>query len=178
MRLRGTIDHWDPAFIEVLSDKRDVIVFDNAGVGLSSGTVPPAIATMADHALEFADALGLPAIDLLGWSMGGFVAQAVALKRPELVRRLIIAGSNPGKVPGTRPSPAKVWQVASKPANDDEDFLYRTWWWGPRGNGPPPCRSDTAGSGYRRDWRRVPVTHPAYSWKAPFLFRFSFLIAG
>jgi pimeloyl-ACP methyl ester carboxylesterase len=104
-------------------DEREVIVFDNTGVGFSSGSVPPTVTETADGALEFIDALGLSNSDLLGWSMGGFVAQAVALTRPTLVRRLIVAGSNAGKVPDAPASPAKVWEVAPKPINDDEVFL-------------------------------------------------------
>jgi pimeloyl-ACP methyl ester carboxylesterase len=124
MRFRGTIDHWDPAFLETLSAERDVIVFDNAGIGQTSGEVPGTIGGMADDALRFIDALGLTQIDLLGWSMGGFVALAVALKRPDVIRRLIVAGSNPGNVPNAPASDEKVWQVAPKLVNDDEDFLY------------------------------------------------------
>ncbi|WP_328790620.1 MULTISPECIES: alpha/beta fold hydrolase [unclassified Streptomyces] len=124
LRFRGTVDHWDPAFLEVLASARDVIVFDNAGCGLSSGRTPDTVAAMADGAVEFIEALGLPRVDLLGWSMGGAVVQAVALRRPELVRRLVVAASGPGGVPGTPPAPDRVWEVAGKPVNDDEDFLY------------------------------------------------------
>jgi pimeloyl-ACP methyl ester carboxylesterase len=123
MRWRGTVDHWDPKFLQVLSDEREVIVFDNAGVGSSSGSVPCSVAEMAAGVLEFVDALGLSCIDLFGWSMGGFVAQTVALTRPELIRRLIVAGSNPGKVPGAPVSQARVLDSPPKPAEDDEDFL-------------------------------------------------------
>ncbi|WP_207926755.1 alpha/beta fold hydrolase [Actinocrispum wychmicini] len=124
LRYRGTMDHWDPAFLQVLAEKRDVIVFDNAGVGRSSGTVPDTVEGMAHGVIEFVEALGLPQVDLLGWSMGGAVTQTVALLRPQLVRRLVVAGSGPGPVPGTPPTPDRVWQVAGKPSNDDEDFLY------------------------------------------------------
>ena len=124
MRLRGTIDHWDPAFLDALAAGREVIVFDNAGVGFSSGTVPATVAGIAAGALDFLDALGLSSIDLLGWSMGGFVAQTVTLARPGLVRRLIVAGSNPGKVPDVPASPAKMWEVVTKGSYVDDDFLY------------------------------------------------------
>ncbi len=124
LRFRGTIDHWDPALLDVLSSERDVIVFDNAGTGRSSGTAPTTIDGLAEGLLEFVDALGLRQVDLLGWSMGGYVVQAATLKRPELVRRLIVAGSGPGKVPDMPAAPDKVWQLAGKPVNDDEDFLY------------------------------------------------------
>ena len=124
MRFKGTIDHWDPAFLQVLTDERDVITFDNTGIGSSSGTTPRTIGGMADGALDFVDALGLTTIDLLGWSLGGFVAQAAVLKRPGLVRRLVVAGSGPGRVPGMPPTPEKVLQIMAKPDTDDEDTLY------------------------------------------------------
>ncbi|NIH83811.1 alpha/beta fold hydrolase [Amycolatopsis granulosa] len=124
MRFRGTIDHWDPAFLDEICADREVIIFDNAGVGFSSGTVPASIGEMALGALDFIDALGLTTIDLMGWSMGGFVAQSVALTRPGLVRRLIVAGSNPGKVDGAPRAPQKTLEILPKPVNDDDDFLY------------------------------------------------------
>ncbi len=123
-RFRGTIDHWDPALLDALAQERDVIVFDNAGVGTSSGAVPDSVPGMAAGAAEFLAAIGVGRADLLGWSMGGFVAQALALARPELVRRLVVAGSGPGRMPDTPVTPDRVWPTALKPDNDDEDFLY------------------------------------------------------
>jgi pimeloyl-ACP methyl ester carboxylesterase len=123
-RFRGTIDHWDPALLDPLAAERDVIVFDNAGVGLSDGVVPSDVWAMSDDALAFVELLGLDEIDLLGWSMGGFVAQAMTLTRPSLIRRLIVAASKPGPVSGAPRPPEKVSQIAPKPVNDDEDFLY------------------------------------------------------
>ncbi|QMU73055.1 alpha/beta fold hydrolase [Streptacidiphilus sp. P02-A3a] len=123
-RFRGTIDHWDPAFLDVLATERDVIVFDAPGVGSSGGEAPATVQEMAQDTLEFVSLLGLRQVDLLGWSMGGFVAQAATLTQPQLVRRLIVAGSKPGPVPAAPQSPPKVGQVAGKPVNDDEDFLY------------------------------------------------------
>src|ERR1700733_2329292 len=123
-RFRGTIDDWDPAFLSVLAAERDVIVFDGPGVGRSSGAPQSTVAEMASAALDLVSQLGLGEIDLLGWSMGGFVAQDVALTKPSVVRRLIVAGSKPGLVPGA-PSPApQVGQIAGKPVNDDEDLLF------------------------------------------------------
>ncbi|KAB2896761.1 MAG: alpha/beta hydrolase, partial [Kofleriaceae bacterium] len=123
-RFRGTIDHWDPALLEVLAAERPVIVFDSAGVGFSSGDAAPDIAGAARYAAAFIDALGLRQVDVLGWSMGGAVAQQLALDRPELVRRIVLAGTGPGGVAESPRAPEKVWQVAAKPVNDDEDFLY------------------------------------------------------
>lgn len=123
-RFRATIDHWDPALLDVLAAERDVIVFDNAGVGTSSGEVPDTVPAMAAGAADFLDAIGVETIDVLGWSMGGFVATALVLDRPERVRRLVIAGSGPGGVPDAPATPERVWPTALKPVNDDEDFLY------------------------------------------------------
>jgi pimeloyl-ACP methyl ester carboxylesterase len=124
LRFRGTIDHWDPALLDVLSSERDVIVFDNRGTGRSSGTPPTTIDGLAQGLLEFVDALGLTQVDLLGWSMGGFVVQTATLLRPALVRRLIVAGSGPGRVPDMPATPEKVLQIMGKPVSTDEDVLY------------------------------------------------------
>lgn len=123
-RFRGTMDDWDPLFLDALAAQRSIIIFDNVGVGRSSGESPRSIAEMADYVLSFVCALRFDQIDLLGWSMGGAVAQALTLARPPLVRRLIVAGSGPGGVPGNRPMSALVIQTATKPVNDDDDFLY------------------------------------------------------
>jgi pimeloyl-ACP methyl ester carboxylesterase len=92
---RGNLDNWDPALVDAIAEQREVILFDNAGVGGSSGTVPRTITPMAYDALAFIEALGLEQIDILGYSMGGFVAQEVTLIRPRLVRRLVLAGTAP-----------------------------------------------------------------------------------
>jgi pimeloyl-ACP methyl ester carboxylesterase len=92
---RGNLDNWDPALVDAIAEQREVILFDNAGVGGSSGVVPHTVTPMAYDALAFIDALGLERIDILGYSMGGFVAQELTLIRPRLVRRLILAGTGP-----------------------------------------------------------------------------------
>lgn len=124
VRLRGTIDHWDPAFLDVLAAERDVIVFDNRGTGRTSGSAPRSIDGLADGVRDLVTALGLGEVDVFGWSMGGYVAQGLALARPDLVRRLVVAGSAPGGVPEQPRAASKVWEVASHPVNTDEDFLY------------------------------------------------------
>jgi len=93
LRFRGTIDHWDPAFLGLLGAERDVIIFDNIGTGRSTGDPPTTIDGLAAGLLEFIDALGLPEVDLLGWSLGGLVVQAAALRDPGRIRRLVVAGS-------------------------------------------------------------------------------------
>ncbi|MEU5646699.1 alpha/beta fold hydrolase [Streptomyces milbemycinicus] len=92
---RGNLDNWDPLLLGALASHREVIPVDNAGVGLSSGTVPRTITEMARDAITFVDALGLTRIDLLGFSIGGMVAQELTLIRPQLVRRLVLAGTGP-----------------------------------------------------------------------------------
>lgn len=125
LRFRGTMDHWDPAFLDALAADRDVIIFDNIGHSQTSGVAPTTMEALAGGLTEFVDALGLTEIDLLGWSLGGIVVQAATLQRPDLVRRLIVAGSSPGGgVPGMPQPDPKIWQVATKPVNDDDDFLY------------------------------------------------------
>jgi pimeloyl-ACP methyl ester carboxylesterase len=124
MRFRGVMDEWDPAFLDAIATGRRVYWFDSAGIGWSSGTVPDSIPAMARILIGFVEALGLKQVDLLGWSMGGYVVQSAVLQRPDLVHRLIVAGSGPGGVPNAPTPPERVWQAAGKPVNDDADFLY------------------------------------------------------
>ena len=91
----GTLDNWDPAVTDPLAAEREVILFENAGVGRSSGTVPKTVAGMATHALAFMDGLGLKTCDVLGFSLGGMVAQQMVLERPPIFRRLILVGTAP-----------------------------------------------------------------------------------
>jgi pimeloyl-ACP methyl ester carboxylesterase len=91
----GTLDNWDPLVTDGLAKTRDVILFENAGVGRSTGKVPSNIAGMADHALAFLDALGVKSADILGFSLGGMVAQQIALDRPDSVHKLVLAGTAP-----------------------------------------------------------------------------------
>lgn len=91
----GTLDNWDPAVTDSLATRREVILFESVGVGRSTGTVPSTIGGMAAHALAFLDGLGLASCDVLGFSLGGMVAQQIALDRPSIVRRMILAGTAP-----------------------------------------------------------------------------------
>src|SRR3984893_12194462 len=92
---RGGMDHWDTAVTDGFAEHRRVILFDNAGVAASTGATRDTIDAMADHAADFIGALGLAQVDLLGFSIGGYIAQTLALRRPELIRRLILAGTGP-----------------------------------------------------------------------------------
>lgn len=120
----GGLDHWDPAFTDGLARDREIILVDNAGVGASSGETPSTIEGMADCVVEFVDALKLGTFDLLGFSMGGMVAQAFAKKNAERVRRLVLVGTSPR---GGDPSPyiAEVSQRARGNAGlDDMAWLF------------------------------------------------------
>jgi pimeloyl-ACP methyl ester carboxylesterase len=92
---RGNLDNWDPALVDALASNRRAIAFDNTGVGGSSGDTPHSVAEMARDAIAFLDAMALETVDLLGFSLGSFVAQEIALRRPALVRRLVLASSAP-----------------------------------------------------------------------------------
>jgi pimeloyl-ACP methyl ester carboxylesterase len=91
----GTLDNWDPAVIDPLGSAREVILFDNAGVGRSSGKVPTTVGDMAMHTLDFLDALCVISCDVLGFSLGGMVAQQMAQARPSSVHRMILVGTAP-----------------------------------------------------------------------------------
>ena len=91
----GTLDNWDPALMDAIANRREVVLFDNAGIGRSTGSVPHSVNEMANHALAFVDAIGLTRVDILGFSLGGMVAQLLALERPSLIRKLILVGTAP-----------------------------------------------------------------------------------
>src|ERR1700734_2805480 len=90
---RGNLDSWDPALIDALASARRVITFDNAGVAGSTGTTPGTGEQMARDAIAFLDAMDLGQADPLGFSIGSFVAQQIALTRPAIVRRLVLASA-------------------------------------------------------------------------------------
>jgi pimeloyl-ACP methyl ester carboxylesterase len=117
---RGNLDNWDPALTNALAAEREVILVDYAGVGSSTGEPSNTIAASARQMITFADALGLLQIDLLGFSIGGFVAQEIALVRPALVRRLVLAATGPKGAPGMhgwREDIAAAARAESKPEN-------------------------------------------------------------
>lgn len=93
--LTGMLDDWDPAVVDGIADQRRVIIFDNRGVGGSTGETPDNITEMARDATAFIDALGLTTVDLLGFSLGGFISQLIMRDRPDLIRRAILAGTGP-----------------------------------------------------------------------------------
>jgi len=92
---RGNLDNWDPALIDALAEDRRVVTFDNVGVGATTGRTPSTVEAMARDAIAFLEALDLEQVDLLGFSIGSFVAQEIALIRPDLLRRVVLASSAP-----------------------------------------------------------------------------------
>ncbi|MEU3483979.1 alpha/beta hydrolase [Streptomyces sp. NPDC033753] len=93
--LTAVLDNWDPRVVDGLAARRQVIAFDNRGVGASGGSTPDTIEAMARDAVLFIRALGFEQVDLLGLSMGGFIAQVIAAEEPQLVRRVVLAGTGP-----------------------------------------------------------------------------------
>ena len=118
----GTLDDHDPALSDAFAADREVILFDNAGVASSSGTVPDTIEAMARDAISFIDALGLNTVDLVGHSMGGLVAQEVALARPDLVRRLVLVGTGPRGGEGIGALPEWVADLFTRKYERQEDM--------------------------------------------------------
>ena len=95
VHFRGTIENWDPKLLAPLAAARPVILFDNKGVGETNGETPESVTEMAQDAIAFIQALGHEQVDVLGFSIGGMVAQEVALQAPHLVRKMILAGTSP-----------------------------------------------------------------------------------
>jgi len=95
VHLAATLDNWDPRIIDPIAKGRHVIAFDNRGVGASTGRVPDSVEAMADDAYTFITALGLDKIDVFSFSLGGMVAQALVVKHPALVRKLVLTGTGP-----------------------------------------------------------------------------------
>jgi pimeloyl-ACP methyl ester carboxylesterase len=110
MHYLGTMDYWDPTVMDGLARDREVILFDNAGVSSSSGEVPTTFEQMGANAVAFSRALGLNKADMLGFSIGGMVAQEISLQAPDLVRKLILVGTGPRGGEGM----ASLTQVAKR----------------------------------------------------------------
>jgi len=124
MHFTGTMDHWDPLVTDGLAATREVILFNNAGISSTNGAVPASAEEMAANAAAFIKALGLAKVDVLGFSLGGLVAQALTVAEPALVRRLILVGTGPrgGEGMATLTSEAQAVFGATY-ANPDEVWL-------------------------------------------------------
>jgi len=121
---RGGLDHWDPQVTDGLAQGGPVILFNNAGIASSGGQPATTIAEMAMHVISFLDALGLRTIDLFGFSMGGFVAQQVTLDRPNLIRKLILAGTGPQGGEDMVAYPSEVTAQATKEIPTEDSFMF------------------------------------------------------
>jgi pimeloyl-ACP methyl ester carboxylesterase len=120
---RGNLDNWDPALVDDLATARRVVAFDNAGIGGSTGTTPHAIEQMAHDTIAFITAMGFTRADILGFSMGGFIAQEIALIRPDLVRRVILASAAPKGADGIHGWAPEIISAVGKPETSPEEYL-------------------------------------------------------
>ena len=125
--LMAVLDDWDPRIIDGIAAQRRVIAFDNRGVGASGGAVPHTIEEMGQDAIAFIRALGLKQVDLLGFSLGGGVAQMVALQAPDLVRRMVLAGTGPrggGGIDEINRIAVIAYLKAALTLSDPRNFLF------------------------------------------------------
>jgi pimeloyl-ACP methyl ester carboxylesterase len=115
IHFRGTMDHWDPAVTDGLAKHHEVILFDNAGIGASSGETPASVPAMATDAIAFIKALGISKADILGYSIGGKVAQEIVVQAPDLVRKLILVGTGPRGADTAASKSAEIFSATYDP---------------------------------------------------------------
>jgi pimeloyl-ACP methyl ester carboxylesterase len=120
---RGNLDNWDPALIDALAAERRVITFDNVGVAATTGRTPNTVQAMANDAIAFIDAMNLERIDLLGFSIGSFVAQEIALLRPDLLRRVVLASSAPRGAVGMHGWAPEVIGAVGAPETTPQGYI-------------------------------------------------------
>jgi pimeloyl-ACP methyl ester carboxylesterase len=120
---RGNLDYWDPALVDALAANRRVVTFDNVGVGATAGTTPNTIEAMAHDAIAFVEAIRLQRVDLLGFSIGSFVAQEMALIRPDLLRRVVLASSAPQGAAGMHGWAPEVIGAVGSPETNPQGYL-------------------------------------------------------
>jgi len=120
---RGNLDNWDPALVDALASSRRVVTFDNTGVGATTGTTPDTIEQMARDAIAFVEAMGFKRIDLLGFSIGSFVAQEIALIRPDLLRRVVLASSAPQGAAGMHGWAPDVIGAVGQPETNPQGYV-------------------------------------------------------
>jgi pimeloyl-ACP methyl ester carboxylesterase len=120
---RGNLDNWDPALVDALAAERRVITFDNVGVAATTGRTPNTVEAMANDAIAFIEAMNLERIDLLGFSIGSFVAQEIALIRPDLLRRVVLASSAPRGAAGMHGWAPEVIGAVGAPETSPQGYL-------------------------------------------------------
>jgi len=120
---RGNLDNWDPALVDALAAKRRVVTFDNVGVGATTGATPNTAEAMAHDAIAFIEAMDFQRVDLLGFSIGSFVAQEIALIRPDLLRRVVLASSAPQGAAGMHGWAQEVIGAVGAPDTSPEGYL-------------------------------------------------------
>jgi pimeloyl-ACP methyl ester carboxylesterase len=125
--LTAVLDDWDPRVVDGVAERHRVIAFDNRGVGASGGSVPRTVEEMSRDAIAFIRALGLDKVDLFGFSLGGGVAQMIALQAPALVRRIVLAGTGPkggGGITEITKVTALAYAKAALTRSDPRNFLF------------------------------------------------------
>jgi pimeloyl-ACP methyl ester carboxylesterase len=120
---RGNLDNWDPALVAALAAERRVITFDNVGVAATTGSTPNTVEAMANDAIAFIEATNLERIDLLGFSIGSFVAQEIALVRPDLLRRVVLASSAPQGASGMHGWAPDVIAAVGQPETSPQGYI-------------------------------------------------------
>jgi pimeloyl-ACP methyl ester carboxylesterase len=120
---RGNLDNWDPALIDALAAERRVVTFDNVGVAATTGKTPNTVEAMAHDAIDFLEAMGLQQVDLLGFSIGSFVAQEIALIRPDLLRRVVLASAAPQGAAGMHGWAPEVIDAVGAPETTPQGYL-------------------------------------------------------
>src|SRR5436190_11797068 len=120
---RGNLDNWDPALVDALAADRRVVTFDNIGVGATSGRTPNTVEAMAHGAIAFLEAMDFRRVDLLGFSIGSFVAQEIALVRPDLLRRVVLASSAPRGAAGMHGWAPEVIGAVGAPQTTPQGYI-------------------------------------------------------
>jgi pimeloyl-ACP methyl ester carboxylesterase len=127
VHLAATLDNWDPRIVDPIAKNHHVIAFDQRGVGASTGEVPDSVEAMADDAYTFITALGFDKIDVFSFSLGGMIAQALVVKHPDLVRRLVLTGTGPkGGKDIDKVAATTYWDIlrATLTRSDPKEFLF------------------------------------------------------
>jgi pimeloyl-ACP methyl ester carboxylesterase len=146
MHFTGTMDHWDPAVTDGFAKDREVTLFNNAGISSTSGEVPTAVEEMAANAIAFIRALGFGQVDMLGFSLGGLIAQEVALAAPALVRRLVLVGTGPRSGEGLATLTPEAQAVFGAAYDNPDDLWLGVFF-------TPSKQSQAAGLDYLKRFR-------------------------